>query len=58
MTRVNAETIATFLAAVCFLCAAALFAQAAVRADAYEECMRMQRNIDDGHPVTLPDWCE
>ncbi len=56
--KIDAETIAVTVFAIFAVFAAAGLAKMAVRADMVEECGRMQHQIDKGHPVSLPDWCE
>tara|TARA_R110000751_G_scaffold33071_4_gene82587 strand:+ start:1249 stop:1488 length:240 start_codon:yes stop_codon:yes gene_type:complete len=37
--------------------AAVVFMEAALRASEHEDCHRMARHAQQGHPVTVPDWC-
>lgn len=38
----------------------AMFAltEACFRASEAEDCWRLRRQVEQGHPVTVPDWCE
>lgn len=55
-------TLAKFTAnAVLFILVAgvmALFMEACLRASEAEDCWRLRRQLDAGHPITMPDWCE
>lgn len=32
--------------------------EACFRASEAEDCWRLRRQLDAGHPITVPDWCE
>ena len=36
----------------------ALLMEACFRASEAEDCWRLRRQVEQGHPVTVPDWCE
>jgi hypothetical protein len=36
----------------------ALFMEVCFRASEAEDCWRLRRQVEQGHPVTVPEWCE
>jgi len=36
----------------------AVFMEACFRASEAEDCWRLRRQVEQGHPITMPEWCE
>lgn len=36
----------------------ALLMEACLDASEAEDCWRLRRQLDQGHPITMPEWCE